>query len=294
MRLSWFLLALSLVSTATGQTGVYDWSGTPTLGPYAGIEVVQRTVAEPRPMSINCLRVDTTTPGLRFYTTPQCRMYAENAMETVRKTTRQFLVESQTTDTALVVAINANRFLPWPAPWNQETVADLEGLAVSEGIQVSPGSGKPSLLVGSDGAVSIATTDKSFDARNVRTAVSGGSLVLSDGVPSTDESSIHPRTALGLSQSRRYVYFLTIDGRQRASTGATLGDVGVWLKHLGAHNGINMDGGGSTTLVWWDPAASGADKSRLLNVPVGNGQNPGSAERCNGNNLGVYYTTVGK
>jgi hypothetical protein len=71
--------------------------------------------------------------------------------------------------------------------------------------------------------------------------------------------------------------------------GATHGEVGVWLKHFGAFNGINMDGGGSTTLVWWDPTVSDADKSRLLNVPVGNGQNPGSGERCNGNNLGLYY-----
>ena len=61
---------------------------------------------------------------------------------------------------------------------------------------------------------------------------------------------------------------MTIDGRQLASDGATTSEVGAWLKHFGAHTGINMDGGGSTTMAWWNPDGSGTNKSELLNFPV--------------------------
>ena len=88
----------------------------------------------------------------------------------------------------------------------------------------------------------------------------------------------------------RFVYFMTIDGRQFASEGATTSDVGAWLLHFGAYTGANMDGGGSTTMAWWDPDAAGADKSVLLNHPRGGGFF--DSERHNGNNLGVYFVAA--
>jgi hypothetical protein len=62
-----------------------------------------------------------------------------------------------------------------------------------------------------------------------------------------------------------------------------------------------MDGGGSTTLAWWDPDFPENDKCRLLNRPVGNGVNFSKrpperfqpTERANGNNLGVAITAGG-
>jgi len=70
------------------------------------------------------------------------------------------------------------------------------------------------------------------------------------------------------------------------------------LKMFGAHVGINMDGGGSTTMAWWNQDAAEADKCQLLNIPVGAGRVPTLAqtvaplvatERANGNNFGIYY-----
>lgn len=96
---------------------------------------------------------------------------------------------------------------------------------------------------------------------------------------------------------------MTIDGRQNNSYGATVSDVGSILKMFGAYNGINMDGGGSTTMAWWDPSISSSDKCRLLNRPVGNGDDYRDekslpdfvpTERANGNNLGVYFVDVEK
>ena len=107
---------------------------------------------------------------------------------------------------------------------------------------------------------------------------------------------LNPRTGLGLSLDCRYLVALTIDGRQPASEGASRQEVGQWLRYFGAYNGINMDGGGSTTMAYWDAALPDEDKSRLLNRPVGDGRPFDrdaaigefiSTERANGNHLGI-------
>jgi hypothetical protein len=101
------------------------------------------------------------------------------------------------------------------------------------------------------------------------------------------DTALHPRTGIGVSDRGRYVYFLTIDGRQSASAGATIEDVGSWLKYFGSYTGTNLDGGGSTTMAWWDPTTS---TSNLLNHPCGSGSYSSyDSERYNGNNIGIYY-----
>jgi hypothetical protein len=280
-----------LASIVLAQSGTYDWSGAVNLGPYRGIERTSISVSSPRKMNVNCMRIDVTTPGLRFYTTPRFSPWAENATETLRKTTRRFMLESQSTDKKVVAAINADAFLPWPVAWNAETPTNLSGLAISEGILVSPGSGKPSLIIGTNRSMRMITTDDGRKINDIETAVSGFAFVLIHGDAVKGDSRTVPRTGIGLSQNGRYAYFMTIDGRQPASEGATTMELGSWLKHFGACHGINMDGGGSTTMAWWNPAIPGSDKCELLNVPVGNGRSSpdGCGERCVGNNLGVYY-----
>ena len=50
---------------------------------------------------------------------------------------------------------------------------------------------------------------------------------------------------------RKTLYLFVIDGRQpNYSMGCTVYEVGEFLKHFGASDALNMDGGGSTTLVF--------------------------------------------
>jgi hypothetical protein len=59
----------------------------------------------------------------------------------------------------------------------------------------------------------------------------------------------HPRTALGVLDDGRIV-LLVVDGRQPThSLGMTLFELAVAMKRLGAVEAINLDGGGSSTLV---------------------------------------------
>ena len=287
MRVSRLLWAaavwLALVTPSWAQSGLFDWASASQLGSYAGIRRANVTVTSPRTMNINCLQIDTFTPGLRFYTTP-----AGSQPEVVSQTTRQFITTSQTTATPLVAAINAGPWSPYnPAQWNTPLPQNLSGLAVSQGALVSPGDGSPSFLSTTSGAASMAVTSGTTIG-GVQTAVSGFGFVLSGGSTIAGDTALHPRTGIGLSQDSRYVYFMTIDGRQTASAGATTQEVGSYLQYFGSYNGINMDGGGSTTMAWWNPTTSA---SQLLNVPVGN-PFTNSGERYNANNIGIYYTAT--
>ncbi len=293
------VMSMAMQSAGLCQQADFDWASARDL--YPGIKHASLILSSPRPMKINALRIDTTTPGLRFYTTPRQEPWVENQTETTRQSTRDFLRTSRNTDRKLAVAINADAFSPWPAPWDKETSTNLLGLAVSEGVKVSPGGGTASFMVSKDGSVSMAQTTVDNDVANIRTAVSGFGFCLKDGNPVVEGADLHPRTGIGLSRDSRYVIFLTIDGRRPSSQGATTREVGSWLKHFGACTGINMDGGGSTTMAWWNPGSNGSDKCKLLNSPCGNGANAmwmtaesepslfKPTERRNGNNIGVYY-----
>ncbi len=110
----------------------------------------------------------------------------------------------------------------------------------------------------------------------------GFGLVLKAGQLLGNDKPLHPRTAAGVSRDGRYLYLLVIDGRQQGtSEGASTAEVGEWLKLLGAWDGINLDGGGTTTMV-----VQGADgKPRVLNRPVH--LNIPGLERPSASHLGV-------
>ncbi len=287
------LLLTALAPHAHAQDGIYDWADSRQLHP--GIRYVRSASRAPRKMVVHGMRVDSRTPGLKLHTTSRRAQWVEGKTETNRQTTRNFLRRARASRVPMVAAVNADAFSPWPAPFDTETPTNVLGLAVSDGTLVSHGVGTPSLLVHKDGRLRIAKTDPNTPAGDVQTAVSGFGLVLVDGEVLHGDDAVHPRTGLGLSEDGRVLVLLAIDGRQPASAGATTPEVGQWLKHFGAHDGINMDGGGSTTMAWWDLDADSDDKCMLLNSPVGNGRNQAAVEaskfvpteRANGNNLGV-------
>ena len=89
-------------------------------------------------------------------------------------------------------------------------------------------------------------------------AISGNAMMLKNGAvtpPAKDEAR-HPRSALGLSADARTLYVVAVDGRQEPhSRGVTLAELANIFIQFGAHNAINLDGGGSTSLVIKDPAS---------------------------------------
>lgn len=90
-----------------------------------------------------------------------------------------------------------------------------------------------------------------------RWAVSGNAVVVAKGqVVSTDAAGTrHPRTAAGLSADGKTLFLLVVDGRAPThSIGANMFELGELLVSFGAHDAINLDGGGSTAMVIKDNA----------------------------------------
>ena len=59
---------------------------------------------------------------------------------------------------------------------------------------------------------------------------------------------LHPRTGFGVSLTRDTVFMLVVDGRSAISAGCTTKVLAEILKHYGAYDAVNWDGGGSSCL----------------------------------------------
>ena len=73
----------------------------------------------------------------------------------------------------------------------------------------------------------------------------------------------HPRAALGIANDR--IYTVVSDGRSRHDAGLTLVELARLMAAVGCREAINLDGGGSATLI------SGGT---LRNLPRGDFETP--------------------
>lgn len=107
--------------------------------------------------------------------------------------------------------------------------------------------------VGDSIAMDITTTP---DWNDVQMAVTGASVIVKDGnIPANFSynvdyiAAIQPRSVVASSKDGKQLIFVTVDGRQTRSIGMTQRDLAEYVKSIGAWNALNLDGGGSTTMV---------------------------------------------
>ncbi|HZH99065.1 MAG TPA: phosphodiester glycosidase family protein [Fimbriimonadaceae bacterium] len=138
--------------------------------------------------------------------------------------------------------------------------ADVEALPIESGTVVLTGNGKQvsalSRLRPGD-KVSFSVSGTGFNWSAIQHAVGGGPFLIVDGKVVIDaeqqgfnrdfSEKRHPRTAIG-RDSAGDIWMVAVDGRQKASEGATLPEMASIMKSLGCVDAINLDGGGSTTL----------------------------------------------
>jgi exopolysaccharide biosynthesis protein len=159
-------------------------------------------------------------------------------------------------DYGCVAGLNANPFDRVGAlPGEPLTIA---GIALSEGLLVSPPDSRyDALVLYQDGSAAIVSQNSLDDPalEKVRNAVGGFFVVLRDGaladrlLSRDGKAPRHPRSAVGHTADGRTLYLLAIDGRRPGSVGATEAETALILQRLGAAEGLNLDGGGSTALV---------------------------------------------
>ncbi len=70
-----------------------------------------------------------------------------------------------------------------------------------------------------------------------------------DGTKPSFTVTKHPRTGVGFSKDSTVLYFFTVDGRQESSSGMSLKEFADLMIDHGVYQGLNLDGGGSTTMV---------------------------------------------
>jgi len=123
-----------------------------------------------------------------------------------------------------------------------------------------------------------------YTENDFKMLIGGHTMLVIDGVPAAftrDVSSISgnaARTAVGFTEDRRYVYLVTADDAA-GSVGPTLSDLQALLVQLGVWRAVNLDGGGSTTLV---ARPLGEFQAQLVNAPK-----DGAMRRVE-NGIGVY------
>lgn len=95
-------------------------------------------------------------------------------------------------------------------------------------------------------------------------AMGGGSIIVKDGevtLTNIHSEGIHPRTGIGVTADHRLL-LVAVDGRSKTYKGLAQKDFGELMKSLGAVQALNLDGGGSTTMVVKD-----GDVNQVVNKP---------------------------
>ncbi|WP_459968089.1 phosphodiester glycosidase family protein, partial [Nocardioides pyridinolyticus] len=95
-------------------------------------------------------------------------------------------------------------------------------------------------------------------------AISGNNFLVHEGViRAVDDRTLHPRTAVGVDHDTGEVLLLVIDGRTSRSRGYTMVELANLMVDLGADEAINLDGGGSSTMV----ARNRQGRRAVVNTP---------------------------
>jgi len=280
-----WLLSVCLVSAAvlpaTASTvKVNNWRPA-----FIGIDETTATIDGQDASVAYALRIDLQAPGIRFYSTPH-----QGTAQTIASTDSQFLVKY-----GLQAVINANFFAPCCNATAEPKT--FNGVAVSDANVVSlPASAvgqNAALLISRKNEASIVETTEQTDLSNIFTAVAGSGIIVSEGqnVGSStggmqgDGADPNPRSLLGLSKDSRYLYIVAVDGRQPGySAGTTSVESAEIMLQLGAYTALNLDGGGSTSLV----TDNGHGGAQVVNRPSG------GTERFDANQLGVRAVPLPK
>ena len=251
--------------------------------PYPAIEITRLEYAKPRPLRVWAVRIDTSNPDVEFVVTP--RANTEPGFNTRCATTLEFAQAE-----CVQLAVNGSPFTPLRNQSGESM--KIEGLHLSRGELIAPPDPRPhyaALLIAPDNKPAVkqyplAATDLARARHGLggyQVVVCAGKNLLVDYDPGSTPP--HPRTAYGTSENGKYLWWLIADGRQPGrSEGLHFSELGELAVSLGIADLLNMDGGGSTTLVMQD---STTHSFEVVNAPVGLGI--AGTLRQNGNNFGV-------
>ena len=151
--------------------------------------------------------------------------------------------------------------------------ARQSGYVIRNGVVYrNQGSNGEDMVISKDGSLSFIsesdTTTDSLIQKQAWQVLSFGPVLVENGqiaVTENDEVGMamasNPRTAIGTVAKNHYL-FVVSDGRTSESAGLSLYELANFMKSLGATNVYNLDGGGSSTMVF---------QGEVVNNPTTNG-----------------------
>ena len=151
--------------------------------------------------------------------------------------------------------------------------ARQSGYVIRNGVVYrNQGSNGEDMVISKDGTLSFIsesdTTTDSLIQKQAWQVLSFGPVLVENGevaVTENDEVGMamasNPRTAIGTVAKNHYL-FVVSDGRTSESAGLSLYELANFIKSLGATNVYNLDGGGSSTMVF---------QGEVVNNPTTNG-----------------------
>lgn len=190
------------------------------------------------------------------------------------------LTSEMAADAGAAAAVNGS-FFHMKAPYGGSTYARIDGVKVSENAPVENFRRDPQrsgAIVVRDGKFSIVTgfgPERTYEeALPGETVLTTGPMLLQAGDtcalhPFKFNSNRHPRTAFGIRPDGSLV-FVVADGRSPQAAGLSMAELRQVMLWLGCRDAINLDGGGSSTMVFL---------GRIVNHPCDNHQFDEAGER---------------
>lgn len=176
------------------------------------------------------------------------------------------------TETTSVQAANASAILAINGDYYG---AQERGYVLRNGVlyRASAQSGTDALVIGADGNFRIINEGETSADTLVREGawqvltfgpalINGGQVTVSSSDEVGRAMTSNPRTAIGQISEGHYLLVVS-DGRTKESTGLSLRQLAELMQSLGAQVAYNLDGGGSSTMVF---------QGRVVNNPTTNGR----------------------
>ncbi len=260
--------------------------------PFLGVRRIHQIETSPRPLNINVVEIDLTAPGISFMMSPRAPGYPGpiingSPAETIRQTTRSFTnaigaqiavngalyaASGSWANNLGITASNGDAYSPWESPFDPDFDDALNISQNNEALIVKM-------------PASIPTGFETNPPVTLYNTVTGSHRLVQNGANVAPGScslcGLNPRTAVGLTDGNTKLLMMTVDGRQAEfSEGVTLAELASLMISHGATNAINLDGGGSTTIVmdfYGDALAT-----QVLNSPSD------GSERAVGTSLAVF------
>jgi hypothetical protein len=249
---------------------------------YDGVMYYRDVRLEPRPVIIHVITIDLQVAHVRFAVT-KGDLNADRRFRA--QTTSDFLAEY-----GVQIAINGDFFDPW---WNdglwdyyphRGDGVNVFGLSSTDGVSFE--TGRQSFRALYMSADQVPSFEPPPDEA-IYNAISGNVIFVEHGEYVTFDGDYHedrhPRTAIALNQSEDILILVVVDGRQpNYSEGLTMQALADLVIEYGGYTALNLDGGGSSTLVIEDENGH----PDVLNSPIDN-RIPGR-ERPVANHLGIF------